>query len=396
MIQQTAISFEDTATAFAHKNDVELQRSYWLFKSMNYRILVRPGTLLTNLLLRLRIPFIRKMVKQTLFGQFCGGETPEECNLAISKLSNAGVGTILDYAVEGATTEIGYDATERETLANIKKASLSLDIPFCVFKVTGLAPTPILAKLHANQPLTDAETAAFERVKARVDRICQAAYENGVRLFIDAEESWIQQPVDEMVYEMMAKYNQERVIVYNTYQMYLKRKDADLRRAYQLAVRDRFYLGAKLVRGAYMEKERERAEQKGYPDPIHPNKDATDTAFDKALKFCMQHKQRIAICAGTHNEYSNYYLTVLMNKYNVANNDPNVFYAQLYGMSDNISMNLSSQGYNVAKYVPYGPVEAVLPYLFRRAEENTAIAGQSSREFELVNRELKRRKRIKA
>jgi proline dehydrogenase len=244
--------------------------------------------------------------------------------------------------------------------------------------------------------MTDPEIASYELARRRVDAICKKAYENKVRIFIDGEESWIQDTIDKLAYAMMEKYNKEEAIVYNTYQMYRKASLENLKKAFHYAAMNNYYLGAKLVRGAYMEKERDEAAKRGLPDPIQPDKESTDRDFDASLVFCMNEKQRISICAGSHNEQSNYYLTILMEKHGISPQDPRVYFAQLYGMSDHISYNLAKAGYNVAKYVPYGPIAAVMPYLFRRAEENTSISGQSSREYKLIQKELRRRKKAQS
>ncbi|WP_448519667.1 proline dehydrogenase family protein [Rhodoflexus sp.] len=394
----TAVSFEDTSVAFAMKTDAQLYQSYVLFKAINQNWLVNTGTGIVKWGLQVGLP-IKGLLKATLFKQFCGGESIDDCSTVIRQMARLGVGAILDYSVEGEKTEAGFDNTCRETIATIHYAAQHRqEIPFCVFKVTGLAPFRLLEKVSASMkgealPLLPSDLKTFERVRERVDQICRTAAENDIRIFIDGEETWIQDAIDALAYEMMEKYNRNRAVVYNTYQMYTTDRMEKLRQARALAVRQGFYLGAKLVRGAYMEKERARAAEKGYPDPIQPNKLACDNSFNEALRFCINNKQRIALCAGTHNEDSCYFLTALMEKYNIRPNDPDVYFAQLYGMSDNISFNLAKAGYNVAKYLPYGPVEAVMPYLFRRAQENTSVAGQSSRELLLVQRELQRRRK---
>ena len=390
----THLNFENTQIAFSHKSGIELKKSYLLFSSMNNPTLVGFGTGLVSKLLKWKLP-IKGIIKKTLFEQFCGGEDRNDCDSVIAQLGNAGIGTILDYAVEGAIDEKGFERTEKETIANIKKASITENIPFCVFKPTGLGPNRVLEKLHIDESLSEIEKAAYERMYNRFERICAAAFEHKVKLLIDAEETWLQKPLDEIVYKMMEKYNKDEIIIYNTYQLYCRYKLEQLKEANLVAKEKGYKLGAKLVRGAYMEKERERAKIKGYPDPIQPDKSATDNDYNGALKYCVENIGQIALLNGSHNEESNYLLTELIAKAGLAPNDPNVYFAQLYGMSDHISYNLSNAGYNVAKYVPYGPVHAVLPYLFRRAEENTSIAGQSSREYNLLKKEMKRRKMSK-
>ncbi len=387
----TGISFDNTAIAFSYQSDEELQEKYWLFAAMNAPVLTKVGTNLVKLALKLKLP-VRGIVKKTIFKQFVGGETIEDCLPVIEKLAEYHIKTILDYSVEGEKTEEGFTQTTQETLATIEK-SKSLGLPFAVFKVTGIASAVLLEKVQSGESLSAQETEAFERVQGRVNTLCQAAHDAGIGIFIDGEESWIQDAIDNLADAMMEKYNKERVVVYNTYQMYRRDMLANLKKAFQRAATYQYYLGAKLVRGAYMEKERERAEEQDYPDPIQPDKEATDGDYNKALLYCINNKQRIALASGSHNEYSNYYLTLLMQKHGLSPQDARVYFAQLYGMSDNISFNLAAAGYNVAKYVPYGPLEAVMPYLFRRAEENTSVAGQSSREFSRVKAELQRRKR---
>jgi proline dehydrogenase len=395
------LSFEDTGIAFSSKNNAELYQTYLLFASMNVNWLVSIGTKSVQAAFGLGLP-IKGIVKHTLFKQFCGGETIEECEKTIQQLAKFNIGTILDYSVEGMKNEKWFDATMQETIETIEKAAQNHKaIPFSVFKITGLASTPLLEKITSELKgekveISAEERAAYERVRNRVDTICKAAHKHKVRIFIDGEETWIQDAIDTICYEMMAKYNKEQCIVYNTFQLYTHDRLGKLKKAVQVAKSSDYYLGAKLVRGAYMERERKRATEMGYPDPIQPNKAACDKDFDEALAFCVENRTKeqekgVAICAGTHNEQSSYLLANLMKKHNIANNHPDFFFAQLYGMSDNISYNLAKSGYNVAKYVPYGPVKAVMPYLFRRAAENTSIAGQTSREFMLVAKERERR-----
>jgi proline dehydrogenase len=383
--------FNNTEIAFRAKSNKELNKTFLLFASINNYILSNLGTKGVKLALKLNLP-IKNIIKKTVFQQFCGGENIAQCQNTIEKLALHNIKAILDFAVEGAETEESYDQTTNEIILTIEKGKNSPNIPFSVFKPTGLGSKKILEKIQLNEKLSAEEKAAQDRIKNRFDQICSTAHQCGVRILVDSEDSWYQDPIDDMVYEMMMRYNKQKPIVYNTYQMYRKNMLKSLKKAFLMAARENIYLGAKLVRGAYMEKERARAAEKNYEDPILPDKDATDNAYNDALKFCIDNKQRIALVSGSHNEYSNYYLSVLIDKYGIAKKDENVFFAQLYGMSDHISFNLAEAGYNVVKYLPYGPIEAVMPYLFRRAEENTSMAGQSSREFLLIKKELKRRK----
>jgi proline dehydrogenase len=388
------LSFEDTSIAFSSQSDFKLRKTYWLFALMNKGWLVNLGTFFIKIALRLHLP-IKLLIKNTIFDQFCGGESIQDSEKTIRHLHDVHVGTILDYSVEGEETEKSFDETTLEILRTIERASESSDIPFSVFKVTGVASTELLEAIQIGDSLNKEQKAEFDRVMKRVDTICHRAHERNVRVFIDAEESWIQDTIDTLAYEMMYRYNHERPIVYNTYQMYRWESMTHLRRDTAEAQAKGYYLGVKLVRGAYLEKERLRAHEEEYQDPIQPTKEDTDVAFNEAIDFCLQNRETISICLGTHNEESCQYCVQLMKDMGIQPNDVHIYFAQLLGMSDNISYNLANAGYNVAKYVPYGPVEAVMPYLFRRAEENKSISGQSSREFSLISNELKRRKGCK-
>lgn len=388
----TPQSFEDTGHAFASRSNAELKKMLWLFSVMNKPGLVRIGTAALKLAFGLHFP-VKGIVKKTVFEHFCGGESIEDCERTMQKLGEFGVGTILDFSAEGTKDEAYFDTTTQEIIRTIEKAAGNPLIPFSVFKVTGIAHFDLLAKVHSEKELNEEEKEAFARVKKRVHDICSRASELDVRVLIDAEETWIQSPIDDLALEMMHEFNKEKPLIFNTYQMYCHATLLKLRAHYHKAVGGSFYIGAKLVRGAYMEKERVRAAEQGYEDPIQANKEATDTDYDKALKFCIEKINRFGLCAGTHNEYSSYYLTVLMDKYNLPKNDRRIFFAQLLGMSGHITYNLAAEGYNVCKYVPYGPVKLVMPYLIRRAEENTSVAGQTSRELTLIRKETKRRRK---
>lgn len=385
------VSFEDTSIAFSSQSNAKLRKTYWLFSLMNRGWLVNLGTFFIKLALRLKLP-IKFLIKNTIFEQFCGGEDIRDCESTIQNLHKAHVGTILDYSVEGEDTEKSFDETTLEVLRTIERASESQDIPFSVFKVTGIASTELLEAVQIGDSLNKEQKAEFDRVLKRMDTLCRRAYERNVRIFIDAEESWIQDTIDTLAYDMMHRYNHERPVIYNTYQMYRWESLDHLRRDTAEAQAKGYYLGVKLVRGAYLEKERLRAHEEEYQDPIQATKEDTDHAFNQAIDYCLEHRSTISICLGTHNEYSCEYCVQQMKQMGIQPNDSHIYFAQLLGMSDNISYNLANAGYNVAKYVPYGPVDTVMPYLFRRAEENKSIAGQSSREFNLVSDELKRRK----
>ncbi|MEZ4937677.1 MAG: proline dehydrogenase family protein [Crocinitomicaceae bacterium] len=386
------ISFDNTEVAFESKTDADLKRAYRLFKMVSNPKMVKFGKWATNLALSIRFP-IRGMVKKTIFKQFCGGETKAECEQTINSLWNYKIGTILDYSVEGKESSEDLEKTKEEIISTIVKAAESDSIPFSVFKVTGVATFSILEKLNdpSNQ-LSENDKMEFKEVTRRVEEICKSAHDHKVPLFIDAEDFCIQNSIDRLVTSMMAKYNREQAIVYNTVQMYRVDRLNHLKNAVQNAKESGYKYAVKLVRGAYMEEERQLAKEKGYPDPIHPTKQACDDAYNAALEFLVDHLDYLSFCAGTHNEKSSLYLAELLDKNGIDRSDKRVYFAQLLGMSDHISFNLSKNNCNVAKYVPYGPVKEVLPYLIRRAEENTSIAGQTSRELSLIIKEKKRRK----
>jgi proline dehydrogenase len=389
-------SFENTEIAFSTRSNAQIRKAHLLFSLLEQPFLVRTGIPLSAWLVRVGFPGARWAVRRTVFEQFCGGESIQECDAVVEALGRHGVQSILDYSVEGEKSEASFEATARETIATIEWAASHPHIPFSVFKATGVARFGLLEKLGAAEALSADEQAEWDRVRERVRRICQRAHELGVRIFLDGEESWIQDVIDGLGEEMMARFNRERPLVYNTYQLYRTASLGNLRAALARAKAGGYFLGAKLVRGAYMEKERERARERCYPDPIQPDKAATDADYDRALVLCLENLDRMALCAGTHNEASCMLLVQELARRGIAPNDGRVFFSQLYGMSDNISFNLAKAGYNVAKYLPYGPVRAVLPYLIRRAQENSAIAGQGGREVRFIRNELRRRKQLKA
>jgi len=385
------LSFENTEIAFKHSSNAALNRAYWLFKIINVNFLVQVGPPITNFAVKIGLP-IKGLIKATIFKHFCGGETIRECENTIKSLAAGGVGTILDYSIEGEDDENVFDETGEEIIRTVKRATKDTDIPITVFKVTGVGRFLLLEKLDAKAELIGAEQQEWQKVQDRVLAICEKAYSTGIPVMIDAEETWIQDTIDNLAIDMMRRFNKEKAIVYNTYQLYRHDKLQSLKDDFKIADKEGFILGVKLVRGAYMEKERKRALEKGYPSPIQPDKAAADKDYNAALDFCTDRIDKIAIVAGTHNEDSCRLLSDLINKKKIAHNNPHVYFSQLLGMSDNLSFNLADAKYNVAKYVPYGPVKAVLPYLFRRAQENTAIAGQMSRELSLITKEKRRRK----
>jgi len=391
MTEKNNLSFENTEIAFRHASNSDLKRAYWLFKVINVNFLVKIGPPITNFAVNIGLP-IKGLIKATIFKHFCGGETIAECDTTIKNLHNGGVGTILDYSIEGEDDEQVFDSTRDEIIRTIERAAVDKAVPITVFKITGVGRFSLLEKLDAGTVLTAEEQAEWEKVQARVLAICERAHKENIPVMIDAEESWIQETIDGLALDMMQRFNKEKAIVYNTYQLYRHDKLQSIKDDHQAAVKGGFILGAKLVRGAYMEKERKRAEEKGYPSPIQPDKQSSDRDYDLSLDYCTDHIDQIAFVAGTHNEESCRKLAELLDKKNIDHKHPHVYFSQLLGMSDNLSFNLANANYNVAKYVPYGPIKAVLPYLFRRAQENTAIAGQMSRELGLITKEVKRRK----
>ncbi|MBB6499890.1 proline dehydrogenase [Pedobacter cryoconitis] len=357
---------------------------------MSSNFLTQVGPPVTNLFLNIGLP-IQGIIKSTIFKQFCGGETIAECERTIAQLGESKVGTILDYSVEGEEEEHVFDFTCAEIIRTIDRAEGDKRVPITVFKITGIGRFALLEKLDAKAELSADEQVEFHKVKHRCERICRTAFEKNVPIMIDAEETWIQDTIDALALDMMILFNKEKLIVYNTYQLYRHDKLAHLKADHLVAAEAGFILGAKVVRGAYMEKERKRAAEKGYPSPIQPDKETTDRDYNEAITYCANHVEQIGVVCGTHNEASCRVLAELLDTNKIAHDHPHVYFAQLLGMSDNLSFNLSDAGYNVAKYVPYGPVKAVMPYLFRRAQENTSVAGQTSRELDLIAREKKRR-----
>lgn len=385
------LDFQDTETAFADKSDSELREKYRLFRMLNSPFLNAIGSRAARFALGIGLP-VKGIIKETIFEQFCGGETIEECEKAIQRLGNAQIGTILDFSVEGKSTEADFDNAKDEIIRTIERARNDPNIPFAVFKMSGIAPLGTLERMSAKRKLDGKSQAKCERIYSRVNEICEHAFNLGQPVFIDAEETWIQDAIDRLATEMMEKFNTHQPIVYNTVQLYRKDRLQFLRESRRRASKDGYILGMKLVRGAYMEKERERAAEQGYESPIHEDKKSTDEDYNAAIEYCLKHLDEMAFVAGTHNDESTHLLASRMHSLGIVRNHPYVYFSQLYGMSDNLSYVLAKNGYNVSKYVPYGPVADAIPYLIRRAEENTSVTGQMSRELELIDKELRRRK----
>ena len=383
--------FNNTEVAFSLKSDTELDRAYFLFKMIASEPLVRIGTAVTNFALKAHLP-VDGLIRATVFDHFCGGVNELDCLSVVDKLYTKGVSSVLDYSVEGKEEEAQFDAALEMTLKTIEFAKEREAIPFAVFKPTGLGRLDLYTKVGEKQPLSSEEQVEWNKVVERFELVGKTAHDKDVALLIDAEESWMQDAADDLVEDMMRKYNKEKVIVFSTLQMYRWDRLDYLKALHEKAKTEGFYIGMKLVRGAYMEKEHERAKEKGYPTPICASKQATDDNYDAAVDYMMKHIDKMAIFAGTHNEESSYKLMEMLKANNIHISDPRIWFGQLYGMSDNISYNLAAHGYNVAKYLPFGPVRDVMPYLIRRAEENTSVAGQTSRELNLLKTERERRK----
>ena len=384
-------TFNNTEIAFRSKSKAQLRKAYYLFKLMGKPLLSKIGGQIAEIVIRMHLP-ITGLIKSTIFKQFCGPESLDKCIHRIDELAKHNIKTILDYSVEGKASEKDFNRTMKQILASIVFANKNKNIPFAVFKITGLARFELLEKISFDKKLNEEEQQEYERVLHRISKICNKAYQNKTPVMIDAEESWIQDAIDSIVENMMQTFNKEQAIVYNTLQMYRHDRLDYLKKIHKDSQINGYFLGMKFVRGAYMEKENERAEKMGYATPIQPNKEACDKDYDLALEYACENIHGIAICAGTHNEESSLYLIKLMKIYKIEKNNPKVYFSQLLGMSDHISYNLADAGYNTVKYVPYGPIIDVLPYLIRRAEENTSISGQTGRELNLIIQEIKRRK----
>ena len=385
------LDFNNTKLAFQARSDKKLKKDYWLFRMIDSPFLTSVGPRMINFSLAVKLP-IQGIIRRTLFELFCGGESLEETVKTSQYLASFGVKTILDYSVEGERTEAGFDHTCEEIGKTLVHGGQHEEVAFCACKLTGMARIALLEKKQSGAQLSEKEAAEFERIRNRIDSLSRLAAENNTPLFIDAEETWIQDVVDALAEEMMEKYNQEKHVVFTTAQLYRHDRLEYIRGLIKRSKEKGYYMGIKLVRGAYLEKETLRAKEKGYRNPMQPNKESTDRDFDAAVRLCLDHVDTVATCIGTHNETSSHLVAEILHEKGLQIDHPNVWTAQLLGMSDHISFNLAHAGYNVAKYLPYGPVKSVLPYLIRRAEENTAIQGQSSREVELLSREVKRRK----
>jgi proline dehydrogenase len=385
------IDFDNSEIAFRNRSNAELRRAHLLFKVMNNAGLVKTGKQLVNLAFAIRFP-ISGILRKTIYRQFVGGMSIDDCAATIEKLAARNVGTILDFAVEGEERDDLFDATCAEVIRTVEFAHNNRNVPFSAFKITGVGRFDLLAKVSEKAELTEDESAEYKRIYDRVESIFRRGYELGVPVLIDAEHTWIQPVLDNLVLEMMERYNREAAIVQNTYQMYLHDAIHRLKEHHRIALEKGVKFGLKIVRGAYMEIERARAAEMGYPSPIQPDKPATDRDFNEAIRYFVENVDTIHFMVATHNEESSNLLAQLIDERGLPHNHPHIYFSQLYGMSDHITFNLAEKGYNVVKYVPYGEVKTMMPYLFRRAEENSSVKGQSSRELKLIEKEVERRR----
>lgn len=384
------VDFNDTATAFSGRSDKALKWEYQLFRMMNNPTATNILTTLASLSIKMHLP-VKWAIKKTVYEQFCGGETLEETKAVLSELERFGISAIIDYGVEGKESEAEFERTKNELISIIRFAAGKKNIPFISCKVTGLTAFATLEKLNGRGALTAAEQKEKDALYERMFAIAGAAADAGIGLFVDAEESWIQDAIDDVTFELMRRFNKQRAVVFSTPQMYRHDRLAFSFRSLEDAVKHGYILGLKPVRGAYMDKERKRAAEMGYQDPIQPDKSATDRDYDAVVRFAVDNIDKIALCAATHNEHSSLVLANMLHERGIAHNHPHIWFSQLFGMSDQITYNLAKSGYNVAKYLPYGPVKDVIPYLIRRAQENKSVSGQMSRELSLIHKEIERR-----
>jgi len=390
-INQLKLDFSNTEVAFSDKSNAELKKAYTLYRLMNKPWLVNLGTKLGIPAVRMGFPGVKWLVRKTIFGIFCGGTTLLETQHTIERLAKRNTSTVLDFGAEGKKTEEDLNRTMNETLRAIEYASSISEHAVVSTKFTGMARKELLEKIQSNAKLTEAEKAEYENVLKRVDAVCNAANQKGVMLYVDAEETWIQDAIDDLVNKMMQRYNTKSAVVFNTYQLYRTDRLQYLKDSFANAQKEGYFLGAKLVRGAYMDKERRRAAEKGYPSPIHPDKAATDKAYNDAIRFCIDNVEKIAMSNSAHNADSNMLMARLIVEKGLPRDHPHLNFCQLLGMSDNLTFNLASAGFNVSKYVPYGDIKDVIPYLMRRARENTSVTGDMSRELSFLHNEMKRR-----
>ncbi len=390
-IESNKLDFDNTEIAFSYKTDKQMRKISWLFRVMNNNLLVNLGSKITPLVLKLNLPFVKPAIRSTIFEQFVGGESLMDTQKVIDLLYRHNTMTILDYGAEAKNTEEELDEVVKELTKGIEFAASNDSVPVVIVKISGIADNGLLEKIQGEAVLTPSEKIAKEKLYIRLDSLCSKAHDLGVSVMIDAEESWVQESIDNLTNEMMSIYNKEKVVVYNTYQLYRHDKLAYLKSSYKNSQKEGYMLGAKIVRGAYMNKEKAYADANNIPTVINPSKKKTDEDYDAAIKFCIDNYETIASVCATHNRNSSLLQASLIEERGISKKHPHLNFSQLYGMSDNITFNLSQAGYNVAKYLPYGPIKEVIPYLIRRAQENTAVTGDMSRELSFIKDEVRRR-----
>ncbi len=390
-LMSTKNYFDNTEVAFKLKSDSELERAHFLFKMISKEPLVRIGAAVTKFALNLNLP-VERLIRATVFDHFCGGINEMDCMSTVEKLFEASVYSVLDFSVEGKEEESQFDATSKKIIELIHFAQNKEAMPFSVFKPTGFGKFEIFQKITEKKPLSPAEENQWKEIEKRFDAVSKAAYDCNINLLIDSEQSWMQDAADVLCENMMEKYNHKKAVVFNTLQCYRWDRLDYLKKQHKKAKAEGYKLGFKIVRGAYLEKENERALEHGYQTPICGSKKETDDNFNAIMKYIISNLDDISLYIGTHNEVSNYLAMDLMNEMGIDKRDDRLWFGQLYGMSDHITFNLGELGYNVSKYLPFGPVKEVMPYLIRRAEENTSVAGQTSRELSLLKKEIARRK----
>lgn len=385
------LTLENTEVAYAHKSDWEMRKAYGLFQLFSHKALVDIGGWATKTALKWHLP-VQPVIRHTVYEQFVGGTTLRELNRTVKSLAEHNVHAILDWGGEGKTGDNEFDSTLKNHLQTLDYVSNIDRVKLIAVKVTGLGRFKLLAKLHAGETLSESEQREYTKLKDRMWQLCSKAAESNTAIFFDAEETWIQQPIDDMLHELMMQFNKKQALVYNTYQVYLKDRSTVLKKHLEQAKANGYVLGVKMVRGAYMEKERERAYRKGYASPIHENKAAVDADYNATIDYCLDNLGDLSLCAATHNEESTLYLANQIEARSIARNNPHVFFSQLYGMGDHITFNLAQAGYTATKLIPYGPVTDVVPYLVRRAQENSSVSGQVGRELTMITKEMKRRR----
>ena len=382
--------FSDTKEAFSLKSNFELNRAFFLFKIIGNTTFVKLSTVLTNFALKFHLP-VTPIIKATVFDHFCGGVSEEDCVPVINKMFDKNVHSVLDFSTEGFDSEKEFDDCLRKKISIIEFAKNKKEIPFAVFKPTCLGSTDLFKKVSKFENLNDSEHDSWNRVIQRFDQVCSKAFKENIKILIDAEEVEVQNAIDDLAIKMMRKYNLKTAIVYNTVQMYRKDRLTYLNEMISNQLNDGVIFGLKLVRGAYMEKERNLAVSMNIESPICDTKNETDKNFNSGLDFVFNNFERISFVCASHNEDSILKVMSMMESKNLKSNDSSIWFGQLYGMSDNISFNLASKNFNTFKILPFGSVRNLMPYLIRRAEENTSVQGQTGRELQLILKERKRR-----